>query len=93
MRKKKYLKDCSIRTVIRPAYTMHYNTAPGHLPLEVFQALPTAWRPWVRPRTCWRDYIPHLVGMPWDPVGGAEICYVERRLEYLAEHTATMSQR
>jgi len=39
---------------------------PGRLPLEVFQAPPIGRRPWVRPRTCWRDYISLLA---WERLG------------------------
>jgi len=39
---------------------------PGRLPLEVFRARPTGRRPRDRPRTRWRDYIPHLA---WERFG------------------------
>jgi len=38
--------------------------SPGCLPLEVFEARPTAGRPRGRPRTRWRDYISQLAGIP-----------------------------
>lgn len=33
----------------------------GRLPMVVFRACPTTWRPWGRPRAGWRDYISRLV--------------------------------
>lgn len=43
--------------MIAEKYKNKIGFIPGFLPLEVFWAHPTGWRL----RTCWRDYMSHLV--------------------------------